>query len=110
MKIVFAAFTALAVFTSCQKELTVKNESIHAEAISSDALLPLPCHSLSYRTDYPVVAGKQPPFQFTKTLYSDTRVKTIHMISRAVPDHPYYKKQVWETKGHAGPYRRWCSP
>jgi len=99
MKFVLTAFIAIALFASCQKDLSVKEDAVNGETVSSDALTPLPCHSISYRTDYPVVAGQQPPFQFTKTLYSDTRVKTLSMLSRAVPNYSYYKKQVWETKG-----------
>jgi hypothetical protein len=99
MKIALTAFTAIALFAGCQKNLSVKEDAINGGLVSSDALTPLPCHSISYRTDYPVVAGQQPPFEFTKTLYPDTRVKTLHMVSRAVPNHPYYTKQVWETNG-----------
>jgi hypothetical protein len=98
MKIGLSSIAFVLLFASCQKDLSDKEES-KSLSVASDALLPLPCHSTSFVSDHPIEPGKQPPFKFTKTLYSDTRVKTINMLSRAVPNHPAYKKQMWETIG-----------
>lgn len=88
MKVALSIGCLALFFASCQKDLSVKEDS-KSLSVSSDALLPLPCHSTSFITDYPVVAGKVPPFKFIKTLYSDTRVKTIQMFSRMFP--------IWQT-------------
>jgi hypothetical protein len=90
---------AVLLFSACQKNLSTSDDAITAEAVSTDALLPLPCHSISFTIDKPAVAGEVPPFSFTKTLYSDTRVKTIHMLSRVNPIYPGYAKQAVELTG-----------
>jgi hypothetical protein len=98
MKVALPLAVLALVFASCQKDLS-KKESLAAATVSSDVLLPLPCHSTSFVTDYPVKPGEQPPFSFTKTLYPDTRVNTLKMLSRAVPNYAGYKKLMWETNG-----------
>lgn len=98
MKVAFYAGCFALLLASCQKSLSDKEESLSA-VVSSNALQPMPCHSTSFVTGYPVAAGKVPPFKFTKTLYSDTRVRTINMLSRANPIHPAFKPQAWELIG-----------
>lgn len=99
MKLVLQAVIAIFVFSACQKDLSVKDGAITGEVIGSDALSPLPCHSTSFVTNYAVKPGEVPPFRFTKTLYSDSRVKSINMLSRANPIHSAYKKQAYELIG-----------
>lgn len=92
-------FLAL-LFASCQKDLSIKEKEASLSAtVSSDALLPLPCHSTSFITDYPIVVGMVPPFTFTKTLYSDTRVKTINMVTRKYPIHQFFNRESIELSG-----------
>jgi hypothetical protein len=86
---------AALLLTACQKDLSSTNDAITSEAVSSDALLPLPCHTIAFNIDKPAVAGEVPPFSFTKTLYSDTRVKTIHMISRVNPIFRDTRNRQW---------------
>ncbi len=76
MKVAFYVGSLALLFASCQKDASVKDRAL-SSTVSADALLPMPCHSTSFVTDYPVEPGKVPPFTFTKTLYSDTRVKTM---------------------------------
>lgn len=87
----------LLIFSSCQK--AYKDDSKNGETVSSNALAPLPCHSTSFITNYPTNAGAIPPFKFTKTLYVDTRVKTINMLARAVPVYAAYRPQACEIIG-----------
>lgn len=92
-------FLAL-LFASCQKDLSVKEKEASLSAtVSSDALLPLPCHSTSFISDYPIVVGMVPPFTYTKTLYSDTRVKTINMVTRKNPIHQFFNRESFEWSG-----------
>jgi hypothetical protein len=86
-------------FFSCQKKIDTTGGELTSVTISSDAILPLACHSTNFVTEYPLVAGQMPPFRFTKTLYADTRVKTINMLSRAVPNYSSIPKQMYETIG-----------
>ena len=96
-KCLLTALSALLIFSSCQK--LDKEESKSGDVVSSNALAPLPCHSTSFVTNYPTNAGSIPPFKFTKTLYADTRVKTINMLSRNVPVYAAYKPQACEIIG-----------
>lgn len=89
-------------FASCQKKIDVPADSgsINGDLVTSEnALYPEPCHSLSFSTNYPIVAGKTPPFRFTKTQYASGRIKTINMLSRANPNHVAFKQQAWEVIG-----------
>ena len=86
-------------FTACQKDLSVKEDAVNGETVSNDALYPLPCHSTSFVTAYPIKPGEVPPFRFTKTLYADTRVKTINMLSRVNSKHWMLKQQAYELNG-----------
>lgn len=67
---------------SCRKNLNSDPDASITSSISSNALAPLKYHAISFTTGYPLLPGKVPPFTFTKTLYSDTRVKTLYMKSR----------------------------
>ncbi len=98
MKTALSLAMLVIVFASCQKDLS-KKETVAAATVASDVLYPLPYHSTSFKSDYPIVPGEVPPFQFTKTLYPDTRVKTINMLSRVDPIYPGYKKQAVELNG-----------
>lgn len=91
MKFFFAALIAV-LFLSCQKE-TIEKSTLSGEVIESNGLLPLPCHAISFVTNYPIVAGKVPPFTFTKTQYSDGRIKTVNWIHRLYPNSSYYKPE-----------------
>jgi len=95
----YAAACLLLLFTACKKDISVQDDSINANAIASDALSPLSCHSTEFISDHPVVGGKVPPFKFTKTLYADTRVKTIDMTSRVFPIHQFYQSHSVQLKG-----------
>lgn len=99
MKFFLPALAAIVLFVSCKKDLSIDQNSINADPISTDALTPLPCHSTNFVTNYPVKPGEVPPFRFTKTLYSDSRVKSINMLSRANPIHSAYKNQAYELIG-----------
>lgn len=88
----------LLLFVSCQRAGDLKH-SINGEIVSSQALSPLPCHSTSFVTDYKTLPGQVPPFMFNKTLYSDTRVKSVHVLSRANPIYKGYKPQAYEIIG-----------
>ena len=90
---------ATLLFTACQKDQSVVVGENRSQTVHSDVLLPLPCHSTSFVSDYPVVPGQVPPFRFTKGLYPDGRVKTMTMLSRVYPIHPVYKKQAVELMG-----------
>ncbi len=98
MKIALSAVSVLLLFAACQKDGSVKDE-LESFSVSSDALLPKPCHSTEFVTGYPVRPGQVPPFRFSKTLWSDNRVKTINMLSRANPIHAGFKPQAWELTG-----------
>lgn len=98
MKLAFYVGSLALLFASCQKNLSEKDAALSI-TVASDALLPLPCHSTSFVTDYPVVAGAVPPFTFTKTLYSDTRVKTIYMVTRKNPIHQFFNRESIELSG-----------
>jgi hypothetical protein len=99
MKIALSAAVLLLLVSGCQKNLSGTKDSINGETLSSDALTPLPCHSISFKIDKADVPGEVPTFRFTKTLYSDTRVKTINMLSRVNPIYPGYQKQAVELIG-----------
>lgn len=98
MKVVLSIAALAIVFASCQKNLSEKESSLSA-TVSSDALQPLPCHSTSFVTEHAALPGKVPPFKYVKTLYSDTRIKTINMLSRANPIYSTFKPQAWELTG-----------
>ena len=101
MKKLLSFCSATILFVACQKNIdTTPATSINGESVSSDALTPLPCHTTSFSTNYSTVAGQVPPFRFTKTLYPDTRVKSINLLSRAFPNHANYKKQAYELIGN----------
>jgi hypothetical protein len=85
--------------TACRKNNLSENDAVTAKTVASDALLPMPCHSTSFVTDYPIKPGEVPPFRFTKTLYSDTRVKTINMLSRVNSKHWMLQQQAYELNG-----------
>lgn len=99
MKFAFTALNVIVLFASCQKDLSPKEEFVNGEIVSSDALTPLPCHTTAFISNYPVKAGEVPPFRFSKTLYVDSRVKTINMLSRVYPIHSQYKKHAVELIG-----------
>lgn len=42
MKSILTVVIALVLFASCHKDLSEKNEALNGEAVSSDALLPMP--------------------------------------------------------------------
>ena len=96
----FAFFPAL-LFLSCQKKVTnpASEDQFNGATTASNVLLPLPCHSINFITDNPIKAGEVPPFRFTKTLWPDTRVKTINMLSRRFPIYPGYQKHAVELTG-----------
>ncbi|MEO8584484.1 MAG: hypothetical protein ABI415_11840 [Flavitalea sp.] len=98
MKFLFASIAILSLF-SCQKEVSNNSVVIESGTVFSDALMPLACHTTSFVTNYSTVAGQVPPFRFTKTLYPDTRVKTINMLSRAFPNYSAFKKYAYELIG-----------
>lgn len=82
---------------SCRRE-NYDASSIEA-TVSNASLLPLPCHSKTFLTEYPVKPGEVPPFRFTKILWPDTRVKSINMYSRVYPIYPGYQKQAVQLTG-----------
>ena len=98
MKYFLLASVVLLLFASCQKQVST-SKALQAETLASDALLPLSCHSISFATDYPIRPGEVPPYRFSKTLYPDTRVKTISMLSRVNPIYPGYQKRAVELNG-----------
>jgi hypothetical protein len=98
MRIVLASLAILAL-SACQKDLSEKQVSLNAETVSNDALTPLACHTTSLSIEKAAEPGQVPPFRFTKTLYSDTRVKTINMLSRVYPIHSAFKKHAVELIG-----------
>lgn len=89
MKVIFSASALVLLLASCQKNLSDKQEASVSSTVSSDALLPLPYHSVSFTTDYPVNSLTQ-PFRFTKTLYCDTRVSRLQMTTRGNVNSPYF--------------------
>lgn len=99
MKFALSALASILLFSACQKDVAVKEEIVNVDAVSTNALTPLPCHTLAFTSDYPNEPGKMAPFSFTKTLYSDSRVKTIHMVSRNVPSYQSYTGQTVELDG-----------
>lgn len=86
-------------FFACQKSFEPSTPDSIALTVSDDALTPLPCHSTSFVTNHTIKPGEVPPFKFTKTLYPDTRVKTINMLSRVYPIHSAFKKHAYELIG-----------
>lgn len=91
---------AVLFLASCQKKIDASVESINGETVSSKGAVAVdPCHSIAYSTNYATVAGKIPPFRFTKTQYASGRIKTINMLSRANPNHSNFKQQAWEVIG-----------
>ena len=98
MKQLCFALSLVLLLSSCQKDLTSKDEVITA-VVASDANSPLKSHTLTFTSDYPVKPGEVPPFSFTKTQYSDARIKTIRMLSRKNPIHPEFKKEAVELIG-----------
>jgi len=91
MKPVLSALALVVLFASCQKDLSSKQDAAAASTVSSDVLLPLPFHSVSFTTDYP--ANSAQLFTFTKTLYPDTRVSRLIMTSRRNINSPYFEPQ-----------------
>jgi hypothetical protein len=85
MRILLVLF-AIAVMSSCKKEIGQSPASVNADPIASNALQPLAFHATSFSSNYPMVTGKIPPFKMTKTLYSDNRVNSLKMVTRAVPN------------------------
>lgn len=81
MRILLLAFFVF-FLSGCKKDIADLRSSIDSEVVSSDALLPLKYHAVSFVTNYPVVKGKVPPFTFIKTQYADRRIKTLYMVSR----------------------------
>src|SRR5689334_2782793 len=99
MKALSLLLSAITLFASCQKNLKTP-ESINGNTISTNgAIVVDTCHAITFNTDYPIVAGKTPPFRFTKTQYASGRIRTINMLSRANPNHPNFKEQAWEVIG-----------
>lgn len=89
-------------FLGCQKKIDVAAEAdvLNGDVVeSNNGIYVEPCHSTTFVTNYPIQAGKVPPFKFTKTHYASGRVKTINMLSRAHPIHSVYKPQAWEVIG-----------
>jgi hypothetical protein len=100
MKQSLVLLTLTVLLFGCQKSVDIEgNSSTLSQTVESNALAPLPCHTTSFATNYSAAPGQVPPFRFTKTLYSDTRVKTINMLSRAFPNHSAYKKHAYELIG-----------
>lgn len=98
----FMALILVFALLGCQKQIDSKStEMVTATEVSSNAsaLQPLKYHATSFTTNYPTVPGGVPPFRFAKTLYGDTRVKTINMLSRALPNYSTFKNQAFETIG-----------
>ncbi len=88
MKLVLSVLSLVLVLAGCQKDLSNKQDVPASSTVSSDVLLPLPFHSVSFATDYP--ANSVQPFSFTKTLYSDTRVYKLQMNVRGNVNSPYF--------------------
>ena len=99
MKHLCFALSLVLLLSSCQKDLTSKDEVITA-VIASDANSPLKSHKLTFASNYAVNPGEVPPFSFTKTQYSDARIKTIRMLSRKNPIYPGFKKEAEELIGN----------
>jgi hypothetical protein len=101
MKVALSIGCLALIVAGCQKNLSKKESSLVSASatVSSDALLPLPCHSTSFISDYPVQEGSVPPFRFTKTLYPDTRVKEINMVTRKYPIYAAYLNHSIELNG-----------
>jgi hypothetical protein len=101
MKSTLGIIALFFLFLGCKKSVEPSLERQPSLTVSSDALVPLPCHSTAFSTAYATSPGKVPPFYFTKTLYADTRVKTIQLFSRANPNfnHPMYGNWAYELKG-----------
>ena len=98
MKLVLQTLCVALFLVSCQKTLTPEKE-VTTAIVASNANSPLKSHTLSLTTDYPIKPGEVPPFYFVKTLYSDHRVRTIKMLSRAYPIHRAFPKHALETIG-----------
>jgi len=98
MKHLCFAFSFILFLSSCQKNLASKDE-VNTAIVASEANSPLKSHSLTFTSDYLVKPGEVPPFTFTKTLYSDARVKTIRMLSRKNPIYPGFKSEAEEIIG-----------
>jgi hypothetical protein len=92
MYVLLLAFT----FASCNKTLETNSEDRETLIVSNDALQPIPCKATIFSTNYPIVAGKVPPFSMSKTLYADGRVNTIKMVTRAVPNLPANAPKYYE--------------
>ncbi len=102
MKYLIGLIFACLLFASCQKKIDIPADSgsINGDFVeNNNGVFVEPCHSTSFVTNYPVQAGKVPPFRFTKTHYASGRVKTFNMLSRANPIHPSFKPQAWEVIG-----------
>ena len=98
MKQLCFAISLALLLSSCQKHLSSKGEVI-TTVIASDANSPLKSHSLTFTSDHHVEPGEVPPFSFTKTQYSDARVRTIKMLSRKNPIYPGFAKEAVELIG-----------
>lgn len=98
MKVALKVAALALIFASCQKNLSDKEESL-SSTISSDASLPLNCHSLSLVTEYPIIPWKVPPFTFTKTLYTNGRVNRISMTTRKNFIHQFFNGESIELTG-----------
>jgi hypothetical protein len=87
----------------CEKHETLDSGNDDGEEIPTDTLSPRSCDSITFTTDYEVQPGKIPPFSYTKTLYPDSTVKTIRIMSRAIPDYNHsmyeYGLLAYETIG-----------
>jgi hypothetical protein len=100
MKKLLSLVIGVTILASCQKKMEEPADSLQGDMVESEnAVYPEACHSISFSTNYPSVAGKVPPFRFTKTQYASGRIRTINMLSRANPNHPAFKQQAWEVIG-----------
>ena len=100
--LVLLALTMMA-FLGCEKYETLDSGNDDGEEIPTDTVSKVSCDSITFTTDYEVQPGKVPPFSFTKTLNPDSTVKTIRMMSRAIPDYNHsmyeYGLLAYETIG-----------
>jgi hypothetical protein len=100
MKKLLSLVLGVIILASCQKKMDERADSLHGDMVESEnAVYPEACHSISFSTNYSAVAGKVPPFRFTKTQYASGRIRTINMLSRANPNHAAFKQQAWEVIG-----------
>jgi len=91
---VFVLLTTLLI--SCKKSAVEETQLNESNGATISNLAPLKYHAVSFTTNYKTLPGMVPPFSFTKTLYPDSRVATLKMLSRSIPNHPSNKQRAYD--------------